>query len=105
MVQGTCTRQRLMHPYGSGKIGTSYLSQIPTPSQESVNDSVTQAEPMHSTDSDMLDFINIPEEVLFQDYLFPPWMQTHSNDAKLLNTNSYYNTHIISVLFLSTTRH
>ena len=53
---------------------TSYPSQISTQSQGSINDSVTKAEPINSMDSDMPNLINVPKEVLFQDYLFPPWL-------------------------------
>ena len=31
--------------------------------------------------SDMPNLFNIPKEVLFQNYLYAPWMWTHSNDA------------------------
>ena len=56
------------------KSETSYPSHIPTPSQESINDSITNAESMDSMDSDMLNLIDVPEEVLFQNYLLPSWM-------------------------------
>ena len=42
---------------------------IPALSQESINDSIIKAKPMDSMDSDIFDLIDIPEEVLFQDYL------------------------------------
>ena len=32
---------------------------------------------MDSTDSDIANLINVPKEVLFQDYLLPPWIWTH----------------------------
>ena len=52
----------------------SYPSQIPMPLQEPIYESITLAEPMNSTDSDIPNFINIPKEVFFQNYLYPPWM-------------------------------
>ena len=48
---------------------TSYPSQIPTKPQEPVYQSTSLEEPMDSMISDMPDLINIPKEVLLQNYL------------------------------------
>ena len=53
---------------------TSYLSQILTHLQESVNESATLEESMGNMFSDMPDLIDIPKDVLFQNYLYTPWM-------------------------------
>ena len=74
---------------------TSYPSQIPTPLQEPISKLVTQEEPMDSTDSDIPNLIDITKEVLFHDYLLLPCIWTHLDDAKLADTNSYCNVHII----------
>ena len=50
-----------------GKSETSYFSQIPTPLQEPITKSITQEEPMDSTDSDVPYLTNVPKEVLLQD--------------------------------------
>ena len=63
------------------KSETSHSSQIPTPLQETFSKPIPQEEPMDNTDSDMPNLINVPEEVLFQDYLSPPWIWTYSNVA------------------------
>ena len=57
-----------------GKSETSYPSQISTPSQEPINKSITQEEPMDSTESDIPDLIDILEDALFQHYLLLPWI-------------------------------
>ena len=54
------------------KSETSHSSQIPTQSQDLINEPVE--EPMDSTDSDIPNLIDIPKEVLFHDYLLPPWI-------------------------------
>ena len=53
----------------------SYPSQIPTKPQESAYKSPTLEELMDSMFSDMPDIIYIPEEVLFQNYLYAPWIK------------------------------
>ena len=53
------------------KSETSYPCQMLTPSQESINNSITKAESMDNMDSDILNLIDVLEEVLFQDYLLP----------------------------------
>ena len=58
----------------------SHPSQISTPLQEPTYYSVIPDKPLDSMISDMSYFIDIPEEVLFQDYLNPTWMWTHLND-------------------------
>ena len=55
------------------KSETSYHSQIYTQSQKPINDPITQEEPMDSKDSDVSNLIDVPEEILFQDYLLAPW--------------------------------
>ena len=52
----------------------SYPSQVPTQLQEHVYESVTLKEPMGSMFSDMPNLINVPKEMLFQNYLYTPWM-------------------------------
>ena len=61
---------------------TSHPSQIPSQLQEPVYESATLEEPMDSMISDMPDFINVPKQVLFWNYLCTPWMWTHMNDAR-----------------------
>ena len=53
---------------------TSYPSQIPTQLQGPVYESATLEKPIDSVISDMLNLINDPKEVLFQNYLYAPWM-------------------------------
>ena len=60
---------------------TSYPSQIPTWLQEQINEPITQEELIDSTDSDIPNLIYIPKEVLFQNYLLPPLVWAHSDDA------------------------
>ena len=53
---------------------TSYPSQIPTQLQEPVYKSATLEGPMDSMISDMPNLIDVPKEVLFQNYLDTPWV-------------------------------
>ena len=80
IVPGTHKRQRLVYTYG-WENQTNYPSQITTPLQETIYALAMLEEPMDNMINDMPDLIDIPKEVLFQNYLYPPWMWTHSNDA------------------------
>ena len=53
--------------------------------------------------SDIPNLINVPKEVLIQDYFYPPWMWTHLNDDTLPDTNNY-NADALSII-LFTARH
>ena len=56
------------------KSETSYLSQIPTAPQKPMYESIIQEMAMDSIISDMPNLINVPKEVFFLDFLYPPWM-------------------------------
>ena len=52
----------------------SYPSQIHIQLQEPVYESATLEEPLESIIRDMPNLINIPKDMLFQNYLYAPWM-------------------------------
>ena len=52
----------------------SYPSQILNPSQEPINETISQDELMDSMDSDKPNLTDVPKEVLFQDYLLSHWI-------------------------------
>ena len=56
-------------------------SHIPTPLQEPIDEPINQEEPMESMDSDIPDLINVPKEVLFQEYILPPSIWNDSDGA------------------------
>ena len=70
-----------MYTHGSEKT-RDYLPFPNThPTKEPVYESAILEEPMNSMISDMSNLTDIPEEVLFQNYLHALCMWTHMNDA------------------------
>ena len=74
------------------------LLKYPTPLQEPIYKLVIQEEPIDSMISDMLNLIDVPNEVLFPDYVLESWVWINLNDAKLSHTNSYCNVNKISII-------
>ena len=52
----------------------SYSSQIPIQPQESVYEPVAPEEQIDSKFIDMINLIDVPQEVLFESYLYTPWL-------------------------------
>ena len=71
MVQRPILDRELCIHMAPDKSETSYSSQLPTQLWELINEPIAWEKTIDDTDSDMPDLINVPEEVLFQDYPSP----------------------------------